>query len=99
MSARLPIGVVGAGSLGMHHAQHLATFPEVELIGVYDEAPARASQVAAQVGTKAFRELDQLFTRVRAVTIAVPTPAPAPVGLAALGRGLAVLIEKHWRAC
>ncbi len=94
MSARLPIGVVGVGSLGMHHARHLATFPEVELIGVYDEAPARASQVAAQVGTKAFRDLDQLLARVRAVTIAVPTPAHAPVGLASLGRGLAVLIEK-----
>ena len=94
MSARLPVGVVGVGALGMHHARHLADLPEVELVGVYDEAPARATQIAGQVGTQAFRDLDRLLSKVRAVTIAVPTPSHVSVGVNALERGVAVLMEK-----
>jgi predicted dehydrogenase len=94
MTTRLPVGVVGVGSLGIHHARHLASLPEVHLIGVYDAVPARATQVASQVGTQAYRDLDRLLERVRAVTVAVPTPAHAEVGLRALERGIAVLMEK-----
>jgi len=94
MSARLPVGVVGVGALGIHHARHLASIAEVELVGVYDAAPARATQVANQVGTTAYRDLDRLLSKVKAVTIAVPTPAHAEVGLLALERGIAVLMEK-----
>jgi predicted dehydrogenase len=88
------MAVIGVGSLGMHHAKHLATFPDVELVGVYDESPARADQIAEQVETTAYRDLDRLLNSVKAVTIAVPTPAHAEVGLRALERGVAVLMEK-----
>jgi predicted dehydrogenase len=94
MSDRLPIGVVGVGALGMHHARHLATIPEADLVGVYDESPARADQVAEQVGTRGYRDLDRLLREVRAVTVAVPTPAHASVGLRALELGIPVLMEK-----
>jgi len=94
MTARLPVGVVGVGALGIHHARHLASIGEVDLVGVYDAAPARATQVASEVGTTAYRDLDRLLAKVKAVTIAVPTPAHAEVGLQALERGIAVLMEK-----
>ena len=94
MSVRLPVGVIGVGALGSHHARHLASLPDVELVGVYDIVPSRAAEVAAQVNAQAFRDLDALLARVKAVTIAVPTPAHAEVGVRALEAGVAVLMEK-----
>ena len=94
MSARLPIGVVGVGALGRHHARHLAMLEEAELVGVYDTDGARATAVAGELGVIAFGDFDALLARVQAVTIAVPTRAHATVGLRALERGVPVLMEK-----
>ncbi|HWN01910.1 MAG TPA: Gfo/Idh/MocA family oxidoreductase, partial [Candidatus Dormibacteraeota bacterium] len=94
MSAPLPIGVVGVGALGRHHARHLAMLEEAELVGVYDTDAARAAEVAGELGVTAFGGFDALLARVQAVTIAVPTPAHAAVGLRALERGVPVLMEK-----
>jgi predicted dehydrogenase len=93
-AARVPVGVIGVGALGQHHARHLATLPEAEMVGLYDHNKARATEVAARCGTVAFAELDQLLAKVRAVSIAVPTPVHAEIGLHALDRGVAVLMEK-----
>jgi predicted dehydrogenase len=94
MKARLPVGVVGVGALGTHHARHLATLPDADLVGIYDINLARAAEVAAQVNTKPFPDLEHLLARVKAVTIAVPTPAHSAVGIRALEAGVAVLMEK-----
>lgn len=94
MSARLPVGVIGVGALGQHHARHLAGLDEVRLVGVCDVDAGRAAKVAAELGTAAFVEIDDLLARVEAVTVAVPTPAHAEVGLRALGLGVPVLMEK-----
>jgi predicted dehydrogenase len=94
VSARLPIGVVGVGALGRHHARHLAMLEEAELVGVYDTDGPRAAEVAGELGVTAFGDFDALLARVQAVTIAVPTPAHAVVGLRALGCGVPVLMEK-----
>ena len=94
MKARLPIGVIGVGALGTHHARHLAELSEVDLVGVYDINHARAAEVAARVGAEAYQDLDRLLQRVEAVSIAVPTPVHAAVGIRALESGVAVLMEK-----
>jgi predicted dehydrogenase len=94
MSAPLPMGVIGVGALGQHHARHLASLADVRLVGVYDLDAARASTIANGLGTRAFRALDDLLAQVEAVTVAVPTPAHAAVGLQALTRGVPVLMEK-----
>jgi predicted dehydrogenase len=94
VSRRLPIGVVGVGALGRHHARHLAGLEEAELVGVYDLDAARAAEIAIELGTTAFADLDALLARAEAVTVAVPTPAHAAVGLQALERGVPVLMEK-----
>jgi predicted dehydrogenase len=92
--AALPIGVVGVGALGRHHARHLAGLDEARLVGVHDTDHERARAVAGELGTTAFEDLDALLARVEAVTVAVPTPAHAAVGLRALGAGVPVLMEK-----
>jgi predicted dehydrogenase len=92
--ARLPVGVIGVGALGQHHARHLARLNEVRLVGVCDIDAGRAGKVAAELGTTAFVHVDDLLARVEAVTIAVPTPAHAEVGLRALELGIPILMEK-----
>lgn len=94
MKPTLPVGVVGVGALGRHHARHYAMQHGVELVGVYDSDPARAALVAAEVGCRAFTVLEELLGAVRAVSVAVPTSFHREVGLACLGRGVAVLMEK-----
>jgi predicted dehydrogenase len=90
----VPVGVIGVGALGWHHARHLAAMHDAELVGVYDIRPDRAAQVAKAVGTVACRSREELLAGVRAVTVAVPTPVHAEVGIAALEAGVAVLMEK-----
>ena len=94
MTARLLVGVLGVGALGQHHARHLAGLRDVRLVGVHDADRARAAKIAAELGTVAFPDMDELLGQVEAVTVAVPTPAHAMVGLRALRRGVPVLMEK-----
>jgi predicted dehydrogenase len=94
MSARLPMGVIGVGALGQHHARHLARMDEVRLVGVCDIDAHRGHTIAAELGTAAFVEIDDLLARVEAVTVAVPTPAHLEVGLRALEMSVPVLMEK-----
>jgi predicted dehydrogenase len=94
VNPRLPVGVIGVGALGQHHARHLAGLDEVRLVGVYDADATRAAQVASGLTTIAFADVDELLRQVEAVTVAVPTPAHAEVGMRALGRGVPVLMEK-----
>ena len=94
MSARLPVGVIGVGALGQHHARHLAHLDEVQLVGVYDADEGRAETIAGGLGTIAYGDMDALLREIEAVTIAVPTQAHAEIGLRALGHGVPVLMEK-----
>ena len=94
MSARVPVGVVGVGALGRHHARHLSQNPDAELVGLYDRDPARARQVADEVGCAAFSDLDALLAKVKGVSCAVITPAHYEVGLHVLGCGVGILMEK-----
>jgi len=94
VTAPLPVGVIGVGALGGHHARHLAASHGAVLVGVYDEDRLRAETVAEACGTRAFADLDSLLAQVEAVTVAVPTVCHAEVGVRALERGVAVLMEK-----
>jgi len=92
--ARLPVGVIGVGALGQHHARHLAQLDEVHLVGVCDLDAGRSEKIAAELGTAAFVDVEDLLARTEAVTVAVPTPAHAMVGLRALELSVPVLMEK-----
>ena len=94
MKTRLPVGVIGVGALGQHHARHLASLEDVRLVGVYDADTPRGAKIAGEHGATAFEDMDDLLDRVEAVTVAVPTPAHFEVGMRALVRGVPVLMEK-----
>jgi predicted dehydrogenase len=92
--ARLPIGVIGVGALGRHHARHLARAGDAALVGVHDIDAARGAEVAESCGVPFYADLDGLLAAARAVTVAVPTASHVEVGLRALERDRAVLMEK-----
>ncbi|HEX2093906.1 MAG TPA: Gfo/Idh/MocA family oxidoreductase [Longimicrobiaceae bacterium] len=94
MTERLRVGVVGVGSLGFHHARILRDVPGAALVGVHDIDPERSSRVSEELGVRAFPSLEELLGRVEAVVVAVPTSDHAAVALAAIDRGVHLLIEK-----
>jgi predicted dehydrogenase len=92
--ADLRVGVVGVGSLGFHHARILSGRQDIRFAGIHDSSSARQAEVAGQLGVPAAADLDALLKDADAVVIAVPTSAHEEVALAAIERGVHVLIEK-----
>jgi predicted dehydrogenase len=86
--------VIGTGYLGRFHAMKYAAMEDVELVGVVDIDPARAGEIAREVGTEPFTNCGDLPGGIDAVSIAVPTTAHAEVAIPFLRRGVAVLLEK-----
>lgn len=90
----LRVGVAGAGSLGYHHVRILRDLPGVRLQGFHETRAERAAYVSRELGVEALPSLEALLDRVDALVVAVPTVHHADVAIAALERGIHVLIEK-----
>lgn len=93
MSA-LRFGVVGTGSLGFHHARILRNVEGVEMVGFHDSRPERRREVESELGIRAHDTLESLLDVADALVVAVPTTAHEEVSMAALARGIHLLIEK-----
>lgn len=91
---RVPIGVVGVGQMGRHHARILSTLPPARLVGIADPDRARASALADQHRTRAFASADQFPADTRAVVIAAPTPFHHRLTKEFLERGWHCFVEK-----
>ncbi len=94
VSPALRVGVAGVGSLGFHHARILTGLPGVTMVGIHDIRPERALEVGARLGVPVRATLDELLDEADAIVVAVPTSAHESVAVAALERGVAVLVEK-----
>jgi predicted dehydrogenase len=90
----LRVGVVGTGSLGFHHARILRDIPDVEMRGIFEARGERAEEVGRELEVEVHQSLEALLDSVDAVVVAVPTTAHEAVAVAALDRGIHVLIEK-----
>jgi predicted dehydrogenase len=89
----IPVGVIGVGSMGVHHARAYAELRGSRLVGVHDADAERAREVADRHGTEA-RAVDDLLGRAAAVSIAVPTAYHYEMARRAIDRGVAPLVEK-----
>ena len=94
--AKLRVGLVGLGMMGRNHLRVVSTHPETVLAAVADLDPAALEAAVEQTGATGF---DDPLTMIReadieAVVIAAPTTAHVPLALAAIERGLPVLVEK-----
>ncbi|MEX0980036.1 MAG: Gfo/Idh/MocA family oxidoreductase [Gemmatimonadota bacterium] len=90
----LRVGVVGTGSLGFHHARILRDLPGTRMQGFFELRTERRHEVEQELEVTAFDSLDALLDTVDAVVVAVPTLQHEEVAVAAVTRGIHVLIEK-----
>ncbi|NOX24915.1 MAG: Gfo/Idh/MocA family oxidoreductase [Deltaproteobacteria bacterium] len=93
-SGKLKVGVIGVGYLGRYHAEKYAKMKDVELVGVADNSPGRAKEIAAGLHTRMFSDYHELLKLVDAASIVVPTKNHFQVAMDCLEYGLDILIEK-----
>lgn len=91
----LRIGVAGVGVMGSNHARVLADLAGVKLVGVADPDRRQAQLVGRAIGCPVVDDLDALMEMgVDAVSIAAPTHLHHDLSLAAIRRGIHVMVEK-----
>ena len=90
------VGLIGLGAMGGNHLRVLSELEGVELAAVCDADPKRLGAAETRYSVKGYASWDDMLERERldAAVVAVPTRFHLQAGLAALGRGLHVLIEK-----
>ncbi|MDA8016488.1 MAG: Gfo/Idh/MocA family oxidoreductase [Thermoanaerobaculia bacterium] len=91
---RLRVGVVGTGHMGKNHVRVLSEIPDAMLVGIYDQKPEVAAELARRFDTTSFASPEDLWQEADAVVLAVPTFAHVNLGVELLQRGLHVLVEK-----
>ena len=92
----LRVGLAGLGSMGRNHLRVLGTRPGCVLAAVADPVPDVLAAAVASSGAQGFSEPLAMIAEAEldAVVIAAPTTAHIALALAAIERGLAVLVEK-----
>ena len=89
------VGVVGIGSMGVHHARVYSELPNTELIGLVDIDETRGKLCSADFNTTFFSDYRTLIEKgVQAVNIAVPTSLHYPLAVDFIENGVHVLVEK-----
>jgi len=93
MTDRIPVGVIGVGTMGQNHARVYRELPSAELVGVTDTNDDCAAEVAASYDTRPMQK-NAILDAVEAVSIAVPTECHYAVAQEAIERDVHVLVEK-----
>jgi myo-inositol 2-dehydrogenase / D-chiro-inositol 1-dehydrogenase len=92
--ARVQVGLVGVGRIGVEHARTLRSLDDVSLI-LADADAGRAQSVAHDLGVEAATTPEELFERhLDAVVIATATPGHAPLLRRAAQAGVPAFCEK-----
>ena len=93
MADRVRVAVIGLGSMGANHARVFAELPEADLVAVCD---SDESKLRTAGGARTYRDYRDLLAeeRLDGVSIAVPTRKHLEVALAAIERGIPLLVEK-----
>ena len=89
------VGVIGCGAFGQHHVRNFSEMPDVELIGVSDTDKAQLTLMKERFGVPGYKDYNSLLKcNIDAVTIAVPTTLHYAIAIAALEKGVNILVEK-----
>jgi len=94
--AKLRLGLVGLGSMGRNHLRVIAGHSETTLAAVADPDAAALEAATAQTGAAGWADPRAMIAEadLDGVVIAAPTTFHEPLALAAIERGLPVLVEK-----
>ena len=92
----LRAGVIGLGVMGRNHARAWGEVPGSELVAVTDSDPRAVERATRGRTLHGFTDALAMLDAVEldAVSIAVPTSGHEEIAIAAMERGIAVLIEK-----
>ena len=92
---RLPIAVIGTGSIGRMHIERALHSEHVVVVAVADPGPS-AAELGAALGVPHFADARALLAAVpvRAAIVATPNQAHVDAGLACIEHGVPALIEK-----
>ena len=91
----IKVGVIGAGTMGKHHARVYAGLSDVELVGIADINKDVARTIAERYNTEAFIDYKELLKRdLDAVSIVVPTFLHEKVALDTAEAWVNMIIEK-----
>src|SRR5437773_3429983 len=90
------VGLIGLGAMGRNHLRVLADLDGAELVAVCDADEEAAGAAGRKHSVPSYTTWDDMLDRekLEAVIVAVPTRFHLEAGLAALRRGLHVLVEK-----
>jgi myo-inositol 2-dehydrogenase/D-chiro-inositol 1-dehydrogenase len=92
---KLPVAMVGAGHVhAPGYLRCLLARPDVELVGVYDSSPERASALAAAVGAPSITSVEEAIDRARAVVVCPEPTRQVQLVQAATEAGRPLLCEK-----
>ena len=91
---KLSVGVIGVGHLGKLHTKMFKQIENCELAGVFDTNPEQAKLVAQEFGVSAFSSVEELITKVKAVSIAATTSSHYEVVKKCLEKNIHVFVEK-----
>ena len=96
MAQPFRLGLAGLGSMGRNHLRVISNHPDTRLVAVADPEPAALAAASAQTGAAGYADpLEMIGTaQLDGVVIAAPTTAHPALAIAAIERGLPVLIEK-----
>jgi predicted dehydrogenase len=92
----LRLGLAGLGSMGRNHLRVISNHPETSLAAIADTDPAALDAAVAQTGAKGFTDPLAMIAEAEldGVVIAAPTTAHVALALAAIERGMTLLVEK-----
>jgi UDP-N-acetyl-2-amino-2-deoxyglucuronate dehydrogenase len=93
---RIRLALVGCGRISRNHFDAIARLPELELVAVCDEVPARAQEAGEGQGVPWFADYEQMLATVPSDAVVICTPSgmhPAH-GIAAARAGRHVISEK-----
>jgi len=96
VSARLRIGLAGLGSMGRNHLRNIANHPETILAAVADPEPSAREAAVAQTHAEGYADALEMIEKAQldGIVVAAPTTYHRSLAMAAIERGIPVLIEK-----
>jgi predicted dehydrogenase len=90
----IKIALIGAGSIGSHHARIFSEIDGIDLVGIVDTDLEKAKDIAYQYSCAAYRDYAEVLGQIDCASIAVPTTLHYQIALDCLGNGKDVFIEK-----
>ncbi|MBN1823971.1 MAG: Gfo/Idh/MocA family oxidoreductase [Endomicrobiales bacterium] len=91
---KIRTAIIGAGSLGQHHARILASHPGSDLVGIVDIDENQARKIAAACKKEPLFSHRDVINRAGACVIAVPTPEHYKITKDLISAGIHCLVEK-----